>query len=717
MPRPIHSFIRSCKSATYASADFPHLHTERADPAALTPAEHAALLLKNSSVLCSIEPDTLAKMLGKHWSFGIAVRVLPLAALLLAAAGPGRAQSPDVTAVSITPGAGLRHFGDDPRCASGLDPECKWTPRGDGIINVYGFNWLRYDFSLPERLRRSPQLAVLVQDVSVSYEVYANGHPIGETVSVGLLHANSYHRTIFTFPSSLAPDGRLTLVFRCHPQGARSAIYGNQIKFLPYVVAPPELMQGIVDEETLTYLRAYAPHYLCFAGVGFAAFVFLLLFSVNTQLREYLWLGLNFGAVAMLRIDEISHILHTGLPLWLTSVIYGVFNGITPLVLIEFVFSFLKRPVPKVFRIVQILGLLVSLYPLSGLPIPVSLATFVNDGGTTSILLATLAQLLVLPTCFRSKMPEMRWIGASILFITIENSARMAKQLGIPAPAQDVMWRGIDIDVRGIAYLLFAMVMLVAMTFRLRRIQDRNRAIEQELAAARSVQQILIPEELPSVPGLAVESAYLPAQQVGGDFFQVLPTADGGLLLVVGDVSGKGLPAAMLVSVLVGSIRSTAEFTSDPAELLAHLNQRLIGRTKEGGFSTAIAALIPPHGPVILANAGHLAPYLDGKEVELPSALPLGIVSGTKYESSQVQLRPGSRLTFYSDGVVEAQNETGELFGFERGQQISTRGAAAIVEAARRFGQSDDITVVTVERRAAAAEQHAEQIEPSLAPA
>jgi hypothetical protein len=431
---------------------------------------------------------------------------------------------------------------------------------------------------------------------------------------------------------------------------------------------------------------------------------------------EYLWLGLSLATVAMLRIDEISHIVHTGLPLWLTSIIYAVFNGTTPLVLIEFVFSFLKRPVPKVFRLVQILGL-TTLYPLLGLPIPAFLVTFVNYGGPAAILVASLAQLLVLPQCFRSKMPEMRWIGASLLFITMENSARMAVQLNLPAPAQDVMWHGLDIDVRGIAYLLFAMVMLVAMTFRLRRIQNRNREIEQELAAARSVQQILIPEEIPSVPGLSVESAYLPAQQVGGDFFQVLPTADGGLLLVVGDVSGKGLPAAMLVSVLVGSIRSTAEFTSDPAELLAHLNQRLIGRTKGGGFSTAIAALIPPDGRVTIANAGHLSPYLDGKEVELPNALPLGIVSGAKYESSQIELRPGSRLTFYSDGVVEAQNATGELFGFERGQQISTQGAAAIVETARKFGQSDDITVVVIERLAAGAEPHAEQIEPSLAPA
>jgi serine phosphatase RsbU (regulator of sigma subunit) len=108
---------------------------------------------------------------------------------------------------------------------------------------------------------------------------------------------------------------------------------------------------------------------------------------------------------------------------------------------------------------------------------------------------------------------------------------------------------------------------------------------------------------------------------------------------------------------------------------------------------------------------------LNGKEVELPNALPLGIVSGGTYESTHFQLNPGSRLAFYSDGVVEAQNEKGELFGFVRGQLISTRPAASIVESARRFGQSDDITVVTVERLATGEEPAAGRVEPILAPA
>ena len=205
-----------------------------------------------------------------------------------------------------------------------------------------------------------------------------------------------------------------------------------------------------------------------------------------------------------------------------------------------------------------------------------------------------------------------------------------------------------------------------------------------------------------TVPGFTVETVYQPAQQVGGDYFQVLPAPGGGMLLVLGDVAGKGLPAAMMVSVLVGAIRATADHTHAPEEMLSSLNERLIGRAR-GGFSTALAAHIAADGLVTIANAGHLSPYLDGEEIELLGALPLGILSGAHYQTTQFHLNPGSRLTFYSDGVVEAQNAQGELFGFERGRELSTQPAAAIVEAARQFGQSDDITVVTIQRAAALA--------------
>jgi hypothetical protein len=239
--------------------------------------------------------------------------------------------------------------------------------------------------------------------------------------------------------------------------------------------------------------------------------------------------------------------------------------------------------------------------------------------------------------------------------------------------------------------------------------------LEGEMAAARQVQQLILPERGESFPGFTVESVYQPAQQVGGDFFQILPLGGGGLLLVIGDVAGKGLPAAMLVSMLVGSIRAMAKDADDPVVMLRRLHDRLVGRTF-GGFATALAAHIASDGHVIIANAGHLSPYLDGREIELAGALPLGVEGGGQYEATSFELRRGSRLVFYSDGVVEAQNGKGELFGFDRAKAISGEPAAAIVEAAVRFGQSDDITVVTIERPVAGEASAALRNEPLPAP-
>jgi serine phosphatase RsbU (regulator of sigma subunit) len=249
--------------------------------------------------------------------------------------------------------------------------------------------------------------------------------------------------------------------------------------------------------------------------------------------------------------------------------------------------------------------------------------------------------------------------------------------------------------------LLYILSLAIIMVLRSTRVSRQQAVLESEMAAARVVQQVILPENVESAPGFTVESIYQPAQQVGGDFFQIVPGADGSLLLVIGDVAGKGLPAAMLVSVLVGAIRAVAEYTRDPAELLANLNERLIGRTA-GSFSTALVAHITAKGYVTIANAGHLSPYLDGREILLPGALPLGIQPGIRFETTDFFLPPDSRLTFYSDGVVEAQNHQGELFGFDRGRELSTQPAAEIVKAAQQFGQQDDITVVIIERTAAA---------------
>jgi len=207
---------------------------------------------------------------------------------------------------------------------------------------------------------------------------------------------------------------------------------------------------------------------------------------------------------------------------------------------------------------------------------------------------------------------------------------------------------------------------------------------------------MLIPTQLPSNKIFSLDSAYLPINGVGGDFFQALPLKDESMLIVVGDVSGKGLQAAMNASSLVGALRN--ELSHDPATVLAHLNQVMLGVSNgpTASFATCLCARIYPNGKMTIANAGHLSPYRDGREMELAPDLPLGVIPSIAYEQATFQLKPGDRLTFLSDGVVEAANPKGELFGFERTQQVSHEPARYIAQTAQRFGQTDDITVVSL---------------------
>jgi phosphoserine phosphatase RsbU/P len=237
---------------------------------------------------------------------------------------------------------------------------------------------------------------------------------------------------------------------------------------------------------------------------------------------------------------------------------------------------------------------------------------------------------------------------------------------------------------------IFALLLFLIRRFSLAR-QEETR-LSSEFESARNIQSLLIPPKPPVTPGFAIESVYLPASEVGGDFFQIMPANDGSLLVVVGDVSGKGLKAAMTVSAIIGALRGCA--ARKPAEVLAHLNRVLHGQIT--GFVTCTGALISANGNMLLANAGNPAPYRNGEELAVESGLPLGIVANSDYSETSYQLNPGDHLTFLSDGVVEATNEHRELFGFDRTQAISNRSAGTIAEIAKQFGQEDDITVLTI---------------------
>lgn len=218
-------------------------------------------------------------------------------------------------------------------------------------------------------------------------------------------------------------------------------------------------------------------------------------------------------------------------------------------------------------------------------------------------------------------------------------------------------------------------------------------AYAAELQAASTVQQLLLQSASRSTPGFQVDSVYLPASEVGGDFFFVSPAPDGSLTVIVGDVSGKGLPAAMRVAMILGALHSVT--SSDPGYILCSLNNALLAQGRLG-FTTACCVHISLSGEYTVANAGHIAPYISGREVDTPPALPLGIVPEQTYQLVHGCLEPSERLVMLSDGVLEARTHTGELYGFERLSGLTTMTAKDIADTAQRFGQEDDITVLTL---------------------
>jgi hypothetical protein len=259
---------------------------------------------------------------------------------------------------------------------------------------------------------------------------------------------------------------------------------------------------------------------------------------------------------------------------------------------------------------------------------------------------------------------------------------------------------GFDIHLGQISTIVSLFLITVMLVRRYLHTQQKREQWKVEIEQARQVQHVLIPDELPRIAGFAIESEYRPAREVGGDFFQIMPGQEiGSALILVGDVTGKGLQAGMLVAVIVGAFRTAAQYHSDPLILMNTLNDQL--SIRGGSSATCLILRITADGEVTLANAGHLAPYLNGTEMEMEGALPIGVLPQADFTVMHFQLAPGDTLMLMSDGVAEAQDERKQLFGFDRIGEMLQRpiSAAALASAAQAFGQEDDILVLRIQRK------------------
>lgn len=249
---------------------------------------------------------------------------------------------------------------------------------------------------------------------------------------------------------------------------------------------------------------------------------------------------------------------------------------------------------------------------------------------------------------------------------------------------------------------------------RLRRAEEDRKREEQELSAARVIQLQLLPKELPVLTGWRVSAYYQPARAVGGDFYDFFKLSDGQIALVAGDVTDKGIPAALVMATTHGILRGEAPGNTSPSAVLAQANERLYADIPATMFVTCLYVVLDPVSGVLrFANAGHNLPYVlstDGSVAELrATGMPLGAMPGMTYEENEACLAPGESILLPSDGLVEAHNAMGEMFGFPRLRRVveASRGSEHLIDeclaALHEFvgsdwEQEDDITLLTLQR-------------------
>ncbi len=245
-----------------------------------------------------------------------------------------------------------------------------------------------------------------------------------------------------------------------------------------------------------------------------------------------------------------------------------------------------------------------------------------------------------------------------------------------------------------------------------------RQSIEQELRVARSIQQASLPKEVPALGGWEVVPYYQPAREVGGDFYDFHLLSEGRLGLVVGDATGHGVPAALVMSTTCGMLQVAAQAldSSSPTEVLERVNETLLARIPPSMFVTCFYAILDPKsGRLVYANAGHDLPYVHhgvGAQELRARGMPLGLMPGMSYEQQEIVLDAGDCALFYSDGLVEAHDPKGQMFGFPRLRElVAEHGEEGSLEEAlleelysfvgESWEQEDDITLLTLRRSAA----------------
>jgi len=599
-----------------------------------------------------------------------------------------------------------------------------WTAKGHP--GYWGYAWYRIRVRINAQLGEKLAIAGPA-DMDDAYQLFANGSLLGNFGDFSRGRPVIYYTQPMIFPlppesanrraesrdASMA-DGPATveLAFRIWMEP-------NELRLLPDAggihTAPLLGNAGILalayQSQWLEVIRAYA-----LSPIEGAVFLLLALGAFSLTFfdradRVYLWMGTIF----LLRVAvHCMSIIGT----W-TQLLGGeTGNAITevlldPLsyagwVMVWWIWFGLRRPawLPRAaFALAALLALSNALgadYFFIVVSHPVSAASDIVSLLVRLFFLAILLWILV--QGIRVQGVE-GWLALPA--VVLLGIARFSRELALLHIQVEWFPFGAQVGLGDFASLLMAVVLVLLLLRRLLASLEKQRQMALDVRQAQELQLVIVPRERISFAGLEIDSLYRPAREVGGDFFQILPhPTDGSLLIVGGDVAGKGLRAGMLVALVVGAIRTAVDTSADPAFVLHALNKRLCGQ--RDAQATCLALTIAGNGAVTLVNAGHLPPYLNGEPVKMEGALPLGMLPDSVFSTTNFQLAPADRLVLLSDGIPEAMNPGGQLYGFERLHDLmqSRPSAAELAAAAQAFGQQDDISVISITRTAAPGEYH-----------
>jgi serine phosphatase RsbU (regulator of sigma subunit) len=638
------------------------------------------------------------------------------------------------------------HLGDNPAWALPQTPDATgvagWeqlspgkTWGAQGHPSYVGFAWYRKHVALRLAPGVAPGIALGIQHIDDVYEIYWNGRLVGRYGTMPPNPSYPYESIGQTFGLGPVRDGVFALrVWKAPLMSFDPSDLGG-LHSAPLVGSPAAIAAAKTDLD-YSWLRGRQYFFAMRSLYALVAFLSLLAWFRDRRQKVLL-------AIAAFGFAPVVNMLLTSLQLPFS---YNFALGwVQPVLSIQdiglwFLLLYLLKldENPRLFRFTRLLAIIsLTATSLDGALTMLDwskpwVSGWVQGADAVLTVIFTVAEaypLLLVGFGIRKRLDSARWLLAIAAFVTeMLSVVRIAVQQGSRFThwtfgnriAQPLFYlNGIGFTPQILADTLLLMAIIYAVYRYMQETLRRQGALEQEFKSARELQQVLIPETLPELQGYAVTSAYRPALEVGGDFFQIIPlegSGAGATLIVLGDVSGKGLRAAMTVSLIVGTLRTLAKFESRPSELLAELNLRLCGRM-QGGFATCLALRLERDGACAMASAGHPAPYLNHTEIELPGALPLGVVPGTRYQETSIVLREGDHFALYTDGLLEARNLSGEIFSFERLHALFARNpnAAEATEEAVHFGQDDDITVLTLTRLATGQQSTTTMTTPVLA--